>query len=64
MKELYNKNKIIIHQIYQIREYINKQDDVGTTWLIMELARRMADLLSEVIEKKAFFSAMGADIDE
>lgn len=64
MKELYNKNKIIIHQIYQIREYINKQDDVGTTWLIMELARRMADLLSEVTEKKPFFSAMGTDIDE
>ena len=38
MKDIYEKNILVLRRIYQMTEYINKQDDVRVHWLIKGLA--------------------------
>lgn len=64
MKHIYDENKILIQQVYQMKEYINKQENVRILWLITQLAQRIAKLLTEVIEKRDAFAQLGMEINE
>ena len=64
MKDIYRKNKQVLCWIYQMREYINKQDNVNVIGLIQVLARGISEILTDVIEKKRFFSKCGLEIDQ
>ncbi len=63
-RALYNKNKRILYWIYQVREYIHRQDSVNTISVVSLIAQEITPILTEVIEKKDFFAEFGLAIDE
>lgn len=64
MKELYKKNKQILYWIYQMKEYINRQDQVHVVGLMHALATGISEILTEIIANKAVFLECGLEIDE
>lgn len=64
MKHIYKKNKLVLCQIYQMREFVNMQDEVRTIGLITVLAREISEILTYVVENKQLFSELGLTIDE
>lgn len=64
MKDIYTKNKLVIRRIYQMREYINRQDDVNVVGLILALAGDISEILTYVMDRKDIFCGLGLPLDE
>lgn len=64
MKEIFDRNKRVIRYIYRVKEYVNRQDEVHTVWLIQILAKDITELLTYVMEHKAVFCEWGLEINE
>lgn len=63
MKDIYDRNKLVLRRIYQMKEYVNKQDDVNIVWLIQILAKDILEILTYVIEHKDAFYDWGLEIN-
>lgn len=64
MKDLYNRNKRVLRRIYQMREYVNRQDEVSVVGTIQALAGEISELLTYVIEQKEAFFEWGLEVNE
>lgn len=64
MKDIYSKNMLVLRRIYQMREYVNRQDEVNIVGTIQVLASEISELLTYVIEHKGSFYEWGLEINE